>query len=304
MAAAAADANEEPSKTSADGTNTPASTDVLLRSMLILQEQLHTTQREIQQAREEAVTSSRRASDVLSERLNAMEQKQMEVMQASNRFALTVVCIIAGLACLAVMLNGWMQMRAVTRLADISRQLELLPELVHPHSIRAITNGDSGHTTATASVEAGTRQLAGNMDRLNRRVDQLAETANGISPVQKVVESPTAVRTPALIAKGQTLMNLEKPEEALACFEEIIELDGHNIEAWVKRGAALERLLRTDEALAAYDRAIELDGNTATAYLFKAGILNRQKRYGEALQCYEKALSAQKSRGPASPAHV
>ena len=110
---------------------------------------------------------------------------------------------------------------------------------------------------------------------------------------QITLNAPTNSQLATLLGKGQTLLNLDQPEQALERFEEAIALEPQSIEAWIKKGTALEKLQRIDEAIAAYDQAIAVDNSTATAYLFKAGVYNRQKKYAEALQCYEKALSAQ-----------
>ncbi|PYK01820.1 MAG: hypothetical protein DME23_03205 [Verrucomicrobia bacterium] len=96
-----------------------------------------------------------------------------------------------------------------------------------------------------------------------------------------------------LLAKGQTLLSLDKPAEALACLEEVISLDPRNAEALIKRGNALERLRRTEEALECYDRAIAVDSSLTTAYLYKGGVFNRLQRFEEALKCYEQALQTE-----------
>lgn len=290
-----------------DGTDAPTSTvvtavtptnstenDALLRSMLVLQEQLRATQREVQKAREDAEAASRHTAELLSERLNHIETKQLNTIESANQLMLKVVAIISALACVAVALTAWAQMRAVSKLAAISHQLELLPAFTTPSAHRQLTNGEAIHATPT--VQTSTDNLSDNVERLQRRLDELEHTANGTSShtTKELPSSPSRAGT--VVAKGQAFLNMDQPDDALTCFEEAVTLDPRNIEAWLKKGSALERLQRIDEAIAAYDKAIELDQSTATAYLFKAGVFNRQKRYAEALQCYEKALHVQKSR--------
>jgi tetratricopeptide (TPR) repeat protein len=278
-------------------TSSPTNTvdnDALLRSVLVLQEQLRTTQREVQKAREEAEAASRHTAELLTERLNFIETKQIDTIQSANQLMLKVVAIVSALACIAVALSGWAQMRAVSKLAAISHQLEMLPSLAAPTNPRQLTNGEAVQPTPT--VQTSTDNLSDNVARLQRRLDELEHTANGTSSHTTKELSVGSSRATATIAKGQGFLNVNKPDEALACFEEATEIDPRNIEGWLKKGSALERLQRIDEAIAAYDKAIEIDQSTATAYLFKAGVFNRQKRYAEALQCYEKALNVQKSR--------
>jgi tetratricopeptide (TPR) repeat protein len=97
----------------------------------------------------------------------------------------------------------------------------------------------------------------------------------------------------ALLAKGQSLLDMDKAAEALECFEEILRAQPDHAEALVKKGIALEQLRRMDEALQCYDRAIAANGDLTIAYLQKGGLFNRLERYEEALQCYERALHAQ-----------
>jgi tetratricopeptide (TPR) repeat protein len=289
-----------PAVTNAPATNAQsAEMDALLRSVLLLQEQLRNTQREIQQARDEANVASRRTTDLLNDRLNFIEQKQFDAMQRSNQLMLTVVGVIAALACIAVILSGWVQMRAVSRLADISKQLESLPALIAPPSFHQLSNGE--HAQPTATVQASADLLTSNVDRLQKRLDELEQTAtSGARGNGRHLPAGATAVASTLIAKGQSFLNVDKPADALVCFDEAVAIEPKNIEAWLKKGSALEKLGRVDEAIAAYDRAIEADDSVATAYLFKAGVYNRQKRYSEALQCYEKALHVQKSRSPAA----
>jgi tetratricopeptide (TPR) repeat protein len=56
---------------------------------------------------------------------------------------------------------------------------------------------------------------------------------------------------------------------------------------------ALERMQRPNEAMVCYDQAVAADPHLTTAFLLKAGVLTRLKRRAEALQCYEQALRTQ-----------
>jgi len=121
--------------------------------------------------------------------------------------------------------------------------------------------------------------------------------ADGGSDKEAMATNPDGSdRVTVLLGKGQSLLNVEKAEEALACFEEVLALDGRNAEALVKKGAALERLRKLNEAIECYDRAIEADSTMTIAYLYKGGLCNRLERFNEALQCYEQALRTQEKR--------
>lgn len=280
----------------------------LLRSVLILQEQVRTTQRAVEQAREEAQSDSKRTADSMAARLNTIEQTlntqreaELRELQQSTHKMIIIVGIATAVGFLAMMATGFMQMRAASRLTEASRQLAALPgprfaELPAP----------SAAGTAPA-LEDANAHLLGAIDRLEHRLEEMEATTGGTQTATNGHKTITtgANNTPQMatvLSKGQALLNLDKPDEALEQFDEALRIEPRNIEAWIKRGTALERLQRIDDAISSYDHAIEIDGSTATAYLFKAGVYNRQKKYAEALQCYEKALHAQQKTRTAAQA--
>jgi tetratricopeptide (TPR) repeat protein len=272
----------------------------LLRNFLLLQDQLRATQRAVEQAREQAQSDARRAEELMAARLNLIEQtlnaqrvQEISALQQSTRTVIVAAGSITVLGLLAVVFAGFAQVRAMTRLADVSRQLR--------DALPALTAGDPASPAlllGRESVANANGTLLTAIDRLQKRLEDMEASVssthtgtNGHHQIAAPVTTSSQV-TP-LLAKGQALLNMEKPDEALDQFDEALRVEPRNIEAWIKKGTALERLQRVDEAIVAYDQAIAVDGSTATAYLFKAGVYNRQKKYAEALQCYEKALSAQ-----------
>jgi tetratricopeptide (TPR) repeat protein len=159
--------------------------------------------------------------------------------------------------------------------------------------------------------------LLGALEQLERRIRDLEHTSGG-NPVEseegngsvelhaKFVEPSLGVDAgpvelegedepsiSALMAKGQTLLNLDDAEQALDCFDAALRKDPRNADALLKKGTALERLRRMQEALDAYDAALQQDNSLTMAYLAKGGICNRLERYAEALECYERALRVQ-----------
>ncbi len=274
-------------------------TEILLRNFLIVQDQLRTTQRAMEQAREQAQADAKRTEELMSARLNLIEQtlnarrsQEISSLQQSTRTVIIIASIITIAGLLAVVFAGFVQVRAMTRLAEVSAQLRLA--LPGPQ----LEAGGNALLLNHASMESANANLLGAIDRLQKRLEEVEAVAPSTQTAtnghkQIVVPAAMNPQVTTLLGKGQALLNLEKPDEALNHFEQALQIDSKNIEAWIKKGTALERLQRVDEAIEAYDQAIAVDGSTATAYLFKAGVYNRQKKYAEALQCYEKALSAQ-----------
>jgi tetratricopeptide (TPR) repeat protein len=122
--------------------------------------------------------------------------------------------------------------------------------------------------------------------------------ANGNSAPEPIVttRSPESEQAAILLTKGQSLLDVEKVEEALECFEQALALEPKNPEALVKKGAALEKMRKLIEAIECYDLAIAADSTMTIAYLYKGGLCNRLERFNEALQCYEQALRTQEKR--------
>jgi len=156
--------------------------------------------------------------------------------------------------------------------------------------------------------------LFGALTRLENRILELEHTTQaqladrGNSQGGGVATSTTTPGTPSssepngtqhndhvalLLAKGQSLLNLDKVGEALACYDEILARVPNHPEALVKKGVVLEQLRLPDDALRCYDSAIAADSSMTVAYLQKGGLFNRLERYEEALQCYEEALRSQ-----------
>ena len=117
---------------------------------------------------------------------------------------------------------------------------------------------------------------------------------------EKAAHNPEAQAVALLMGKGQTLVKLDKPEDAIQCFDEALAIDADNAEVLMRKGGALEHLERFNEAIACYDLAIAADRSLTMAYMYKGGVYNRMERYTEALECYEEALKTHQKAAPAA----
>lgn len=283
----------------------------LLKNFLLLQDQLRSTQRALEQGREQAAADAKRVDELMAERLSLVEQslaaqraQELVALQESTRTVITIASVITGTGLLIVLLACFAQVRAMTRLTEVSRQLTIalpappLGEL----PAQALLSGRESVQASNANLLDAINRLERRLEEMETRVNETSSLSNGHKQISAPAPAPVVPASPppanssqltTLLREGQALLNVDKAEEALDHFDEALRLEPKNVEAWIKKGTALERLQRTDEAIVAYDQAIAVDGSIATAYLFKAGVYNRQKKYAEALQCYEKALGAQ-----------
>jgi len=228
--------------------------------------------------------------------------------------------VFAAVGLLAVLATAWVQWRAVSRLAGWSGPPPALPALAQAAPLAALGPG-SGPLVTTSSAESANLRLLAVIEKLEKRIQELEHIAfpavvtatppDAAAPgppdatagessgedAAKAAAARKAAQLELLLAKGQTLLDLDRTEEALACFDGALELEPEHPEALVKKGAALERGRKLDEAIACYDRAIAADRAFTMAYLHKGGLCNRLARHEEALKCYEDALKTQERKG-------
>ena len=213
-----------------------------------------------------------------------------------------------------MLFTSWLQWRAASRLSDMTTASHmtraLLPGLPQLQPGGELAPGSA--PAQTPAMAAASERLIETLSLLEKRVKALEHTAepsldiNGSGTETATGETLIAAGEPSnsapadrtakitlLLGKGQSLLNMDQTEEAVACFDEVLSLDGNNTDALVKKGVALERQRKLDAAIECYDRAIAADSTITIAYLYKGGIYNRLERFSEALECYERALQTQ-----------
>lgn len=291
----------------------PTDADLQLRMSLRLQEQLHAAMLAIEETRLEASIESRTNAELLAGRIELLEkslaqerERQLQTARDSNRITMLLAASIVGIGLLALAFTALFQSRGLNRLTEIASGfahertlLGLPPALGQSERLLLAPEAPSGAQTT----------LAATVTRLERRILELENTPSATPPAGEngtassngrslpVREDGPDRRPPdriaVLLGKGQVLLNLGQPENALACFDEAILAAPNRADTHVRKGMALERLKRLDEAVACYDRAIALNRSLTQAYLCKGGVFNQQERYAEALECYEQALRAE-----------
>lgn len=294
------------------GTNLLSEVDQQLRAYLKLQEQLHSAQLAIEQARQEFSAASQASSDALAARLQDLErsvsrerEEQSQALREASRNQMLLAASIVGVGLLALALVAMFQSRGMNRLSDIASRFSderwsasgALPALV----------GADERVLVDAGRGLGVNQtLLHTIQRLEHRIKELEHTAQPELPLNDArsyggqgryslpgsngTEPPPVDHVSVLLGKGQVLLSLGQAEEALSCYDQALAVAPQYAEAHIKKGLALERLKRTEEAIGCYDRAIALSPGLTQAYLCKGAAYNHLERYGDALACYERAL--------------
>jgi protein O-GlcNAc transferase len=100
-----------------------------------------------------------------------------------------------------------------------------------------------------------------------------------------------AAKALALASRGDIYLELERPAEALADFDQAVAADPNFIPAWNNRGLVLSALKRPTEALACFDRVLALAPRSVEAHNNRGDALRELRRYNEALASFACALA-------------
>ncbi|MCA2874234.1 tetratricopeptide repeat protein [Microcystis sp. M055S1] len=90
--------------------------------------------------------------------------------------------------------------------------------------------------------------------------------------------------------RGFELHNLGRYEEAIASYDQALEFKPDDHYAWYGRGFALGNLGRYEEAIASYDQALEIKPDDHEAWYGRGFALGNLGRYEEAIASFDQAL--------------
>ena len=89
--------------------------------------------------------------------------------------------------------------------------------------------------------------------------------------------------------KCLALNDLKRYEEAIECFDRVLEIKPKDVNAWHNKGIVFINLKRNEEAIKCFDNALEIDPKDVTWHNKGDALLNL-KRYKKAIRCCDKAL--------------
>jgi tetratricopeptide (TPR) repeat protein len=279
-----------------------------LNAFLQIQEQLHVTQLLIESNRVAAAAEAQRNAADMTAHIQLLEQTvatqradEIEATQKAQRLTLILAGAFGVVGLTAVLFMAYFQWRAVTRLVELSTLHSSALALEGRAASPMLPAGEARAMPERVAVQLSNARLFNVVERLEKRILELEQTAR--APLAEPTALPAGVHNGApsapvdhdksvanLLVEGQSLLNGNEPEKALAYFDQALALDPKHAETLIRKAGALEKLNRFEEAIACYDDAIEADGSMTIAYLHKGGLFNRMSRYEEALLCYEHAL--------------
>ena len=97
----------------------------------------------------------------------------------------------------------------------------------------------------------------------------------------------------ALYGKGKALFQLKKYQESLIAYDQAIQIQPNYLEAWTNRGFVLVRLKRYSEAIATVDKALQLKNDEPQVWQLKGDIFIKISQYNDAIKAYEQAINFQ-----------
>ena len=315
LTAAVLETNTEPSQAAPAAVVSPAPAPIVIPELDELREQLRAMQRSNEEMQRSSAQASEKWSEMvdqnttlsnvltgLQQTLDTQRERELELAKQSNSLYLKVIIGAAVAVFLVFLFSYWFQLRCLNRVMELSHSL---PAPV-PHEPVLLQQ----ENPATSKLLAAMKLLEHRLEQLETPTSHRATlhsngehaevtSAHVSTPLlhAESIEAPPASNVALLLAKGQTLLDAERLQEALACFQEIISIEPGNAEAHLKKGIALERMNRLDLALSAYEEALRLNPKRTVANVHKARVLAALHRYDEALSVYDSALGKKSPKG-------
>ena len=104
-------------------------------------------------------------------------------------------------------------------------------------------------------------------DEAIKLVNKVDTTASVISYVHET--KPFLVKIKLYLHKGITLVILHRPEEAIKCFDKVIELEPQDAQIWYLKSVALQELEKHEEANKCFEHALDLGFEPPKQFLYK-----------------------------------
>lgn len=108
-----------------------------------------------------------------------------------------------------------------------------------------------------------------------------------------LVNAINANNANSLYRKATILADLQKHEDALETYKQVIDLKADSSAAWYGKGKSLYALKQYKQALAAYEKAIQIQPDYFESWSERGLTLNKLKRYQEAIYAFDKSLQIQ-----------
>lgn len=96
-----------------------------------------------------------------------------------------------------------------------------------------------------------------------------------------------------LLHKGMDQVKRVKFEEAIEFFDQVLEMNPQNADAWNNKGVVLYQMGEAVGALTCYDEALKADPESLEALRNRGFVLRAMGRFEEALEVYERIATGE-----------
>lgn len=110
------------------------------------------------------------------------------------------------------------------------------------------------------------------------------------SVTSKIKPGEPSFNAKIAIEEANNFLALGQFDRALSKYNQILENEPKNINAWNNKAKVYEKLVMYDEALECFDRAIEINIKDDVLWYNKGNILFKQKKFEDAIRCYDEAI--------------
>ena len=131
-------------------------------------------------------------------------------------------------------------------------------------------------------TEADAKALV-NEGVLSADYDEHKEALEFYDKALKIVET-----SETYLNKGISLVELERYDDAVTCYDKAGTIDANDSLIWYNRGVALTQLEKYDDAISSYDKAIEVSPGYGACMDKKAELLKHKGQDAEAETCFAK----------------
>lgn len=176
----------------------------------------------------------------------------------------------------------------------MSDPLERARKILEQRQTKSNPNASTPSSPQSAPLQSQyDPELTARVDRLLRAVEEAGRRKDGDAEC-RIMAQITALMPDHVemwLARGVALRQNGRAEEALECYERLLELDSNHVIGWRSKGVAYANLGRLSEAKLCYERALTLDPSDHGTWN-SIGVLHvRLGDPQEAKRCYEKALA-------------
>jgi predicted O-linked N-acetylglucosamine transferase (SPINDLY family) len=171
-------------------------------------------------------------------------------------------------------------------LASLDQALALQPDYAQALHCRGVVVQDLQRREATLAARPD------DAEALNRRgitLRNLQRLQDALASFDQALDLRPDYAD-ALNNRAITLQDLGRLEEALLSYDRALAITPGSADLHYNRGIALQRLNAHDDALASFDQALAISPNHVDALCNRGNVLTSLKRFGQALTSYEQAL--------------